>query len=101
MKDLGYPEDVVTLVGNIYSYSNTIFIGEHFSKTQKIPIQHGTIQGDTLSPYLFIIFFEPLSRWLQRGRNGYTFGTSKTTINSATYAHNLTIIANKLTSLQI
>ena len=56
MKDLGYPEDVVKLVANIYSQSNTIFIGEHFGQTPKIPIQRGTIQGDTLSPYLFIIF---------------------------------------------
>ena len=30
MKDLGYPKDVVQLVGNIYSQSNTIFTGEHF-----------------------------------------------------------------------
>ena len=52
MKDLGYPEDVVKLVGNIYSHSNTIFTGVYFGQTQKIPIQRGTIQGDILSPYL-------------------------------------------------
>ena len=64
MKDLSYPKDAITLVGNIYSHSNTIFTGEHFGKTQKIPTQQGTIQEDTLSLYLFIIFLEPLSRWL-------------------------------------
>ena len=52
MKDLGYPADAIMLVGNIYSHSNTIFTGEHFGKTKPIPIQRGTIQGDTLSPYL-------------------------------------------------
>jgi hypothetical protein len=62
MKDLGYPNDVINLIGNIYSQSTTTFIGEHFDKTQLIPIQRGTIQGDTLSPYLFIIFLEPLLR---------------------------------------
>ena len=50
MKDLGYPHDAVTLVGNIYSQSTTTFTGEHFGKTQPIPIKRGTIQGDTLSP---------------------------------------------------
>ena len=35
MKDLGYLEDAVKLVGNIYSQSNTIFNGEHFGQTQK------------------------------------------------------------------
>ena len=62
MKDLGYPIDAVKLVRNIYSQSNTIVTGEHFGQTQKIPIQRGTIQEDTLSPYLFIIFLEPLLR---------------------------------------
>ena len=100
MKDLGYPEDAVKLLGNIYSQSNTIFIGEHFGQTQKIPIQRGTIQRDTLSPYLFIIFLEPLLRWLQSSKHGYTLGTSKVTINSAAYADDLAIITNKLTSLQ-
>ena len=100
MKDLSYLKDAVKLVGNIYSQSNTIFTGEHFGQIQKIPIQHGPIQRDTLSPYLFIIFLEPLLRWLQRRKNGYTPGTSNITINSTTYANDLTIITNKLTSLQ-
>ena len=100
MKDLGYPEDAVKLVGNIYSHSNTIFVGKHFGQTQKIPIQSRTIQGDTLSPYLFITFLEPLLRWLQNGKHEYTLGTSKITINSTAYADDLAIITNKLTLLQ-
>ena len=49
MTDLGYPEDVVTVIGNIYSQSTTTYVGGHFGKTHPIPIQRGTIQGDTLS----------------------------------------------------
>ena len=101
MKDLGYPNDAIKLIGNIYSQSTTTFIGKHFGKTQLIPIQRGTIQGDTLSPYLFIIFLEPLLRWLQQGNNGYSFETSKVKISSAAYADDLATIANKLKSLQI
>ena len=101
MKDLGYIKDAGRLVRNIYSQSNTIFRGEHFGQTQKIPIQRGTIQGDTLTcPYLFIIFLEPLLQWLQHGKYGYTLGTSKVTKNSAAYADDLAIITNNLTSLQ-
>ena len=100
IKDLGYPEDAVKLIGNVYSQSNTIYISEHIDQTKKIPIQRGTIQGDTLSPYLFIIFLEPLLHWLQRGKNGYTLGTSKVTINMIAYGDDLAIIVNKLTSLQ-
>ena len=101
MKDLGYLKDAVNLVGNIYSHSNTIFTSEYFGQTQKIPIQTGTIQGDTLSPNLFIIFLEPLLHWLQRGKYGYTLNTSKITINLAAYIDDHAIIGNKLTSLQI
>ena len=69
--------------------------------TKPIPIQRFMIQGDTLSPYIFLIFLEPLLRWLQRGKNGYTFGTSKITINTAAYANDLVAITNNLHSIQI
>jgi hypothetical protein len=47
-----------------------------------------------------LIFLKPLLRWLQRGKNGYTFGTSKFTINSTTYADDLAVITNNLQSIQ-
>ena len=100
MKDLGYPEDAVRIIDNIYSHSNTTFSEEYFGKTKEIPIQRGTIQGDILSPYLFIIFLEPLLRWLKQGNYEYTFGTSKAIISSVAYADDLAIITNKLSSLQ-
>ena len=56
MADLGYPEDAISIIGNIYSKSYTKIISSHFDPTQPISIQRGTIQGDTLSPYLFIVF---------------------------------------------
>ena len=46
------------------------------------------------------MFLEPLLHWLQIGKNGYTLGTSKITINTVVYIDNLAIIAHKLTSLQ-
>ena len=38
MKNLGYPTDAITLIGNIYADSTTTFTGEHFEKTKPIPI---------------------------------------------------------------
>jgi hypothetical protein len=77
--DLGYPQDAINLIGNIYSNSSTIFFGLHFGKTKPVHIQRSTIQGDTLSPYFFIIFLEPLLRWLERGNLGYKLNTSQYT----------------------
>jgi hypothetical protein len=50
MADLGYPQDAIILIGNIYSNSSTRFFGIYFGKTKPVYIQRGTIQGDTLSP---------------------------------------------------
>ena len=39
--------------------------------TTPISIYRGTLQEDTLSPFLFTIFMEPLIRWLAVGSKGY------------------------------
>jgi hypothetical protein len=100
MADLGYPQDAINLIGNIYSNSLTMFFGSYFGKTKPVHIQRGTIQGDTLSPYLFIIFLEPLLRWLERGNLGYTLKTSQYTLNSAAYADDLAIITSDIKHIQ-
>jgi hypothetical protein len=99
MFDLGFPKDAIVLIGCIYSESYTTFTGPYFRKTKPIAIQRGTIQGDTLSPYLFLIFLEPLLRWLDQNQLGYTFKTSPITISSATYADNLAVIFKSITDI--
>ena len=86
MANLGYLQDAINLIGNIYSNSSTMFYGSYFGKTKPVHIQRGTIQGDTLSPYLFIIFLEPLLRWLERDNLGYKLKTSQYILNFAAYA---------------
>jgi hypothetical protein len=39
--------------------------------TGQIPVERGTIQGDTLSPFLFFLYMEPLLQWLHVGGHGY------------------------------
>ena len=100
MADLGYPQDAINLISNIYSNSSTIFFGSHFSKTKLVHIQRGTIQKDTLSPYLFIISLEPLLIWLERGNLGYKLKTSHYALNSAAYANDLAIITSDIKHIQ-
>jgi hypothetical protein len=100
MADLEYPQDAINLTSNIYSNSSTSSFGTHFGKTKPVHIQRRTIQGDTLSPYLFIIFLEPLLRWLERGNLGYKLNTSQYTINTAAYADDLAIIKSDIKSIQ-
>ena len=73
MSNLRYPEDTITIINNIYSESYTKFISSHFDPSQPTPIQLGTIQGDTLSSYLFILFLKCLLRWVAHNNQGYNF----------------------------
>jgi hypothetical protein len=100
MADLGYPQDAINLIGNIYSNSSTMFSSSYFGKTKLVHIQRGTIQGDTLNPYLFIIFLEPLLRWLERSNLGYKLKTSQYTLNSTAYADDLAIITSDIKHIQ-
>ena len=55
MNDLGYLKDVVKLIGNIYSQSNIIFIGEHFGQTQKYQYKEEQSKK-TLSVYSYLLY---------------------------------------------
>jgi hypothetical protein len=101
MLDLGYPTDAVKLIGNIYSESHTTINGQYFGTTKPIAIQRGSIQGDTLNPYLFLIFLKPLLRWLDQNQLGYNFKTSTTSINSAAYADDLAVLFQNIKDLQL
>lgn len=101
MSDLGYLQDTINLIENIYSHFNTILT--HFGQTQPIPIQWETIHTyiytytmrDILSLHLFNIFLEPLLRWLHRKNHSYNFRTSNSRIKSSAYADDLMAIINK------
>lgn len=100
MEDLNYTHDAIALIGNLCSQSTIMIIGKHFNKTQPIPIQRGTVQGDTLSSYLFVIFLNPHLKWSQKVNNIYRFQTSYTKLSFVAYANDLATVVNKWTSLQ-
>ena len=66
MMRLGFPTDAINVIANLYTNATTR-IKLPAGMTYPIDINRGTIQGDTLSPLLFLIFIEPLLRWLHSG----------------------------------
>jgi hypothetical protein len=70
MRELGFPECYTQTCEQLYKVAGTYYMTPH-GNTPTIPIHRGTIQGDTLSPFLFTIFMEPLLRWLSIGSRGY------------------------------
>jgi hypothetical protein len=107
MYDLGFPVDAIENIKNIYTDAH-ITISTPFGPTNPIPFDRGTIQGDTLSPLLFLIFIEPLLRWLQVGDRGYHPGSTRQSpsdnphhLPSMTFADDLNILSDSIPNLQI
>ncbi len=83
--------DAVEVVKDLYSGASTSYVTD-YGPTSPISVDRGTLQGDTLSPFLFLIYMEPLLRWLHVGGRGHTFGCvptgkqNETRCNSLAYA---------------
>jgi ribonuclease HI len=71
--DLHFPTDAIEVVKDLYTETRTS-VQTPYGKTKDIPIEKGTIQGDSLSPFLFVLYMEPLLRWLRAGNKGYQAG---------------------------
>jgi hypothetical protein len=66
----GIPEEIVKLVDDLYDGATTR-VRTPVGTSEPLPITCGTIQGETLSPVLFLLFLEPFLQWLQAGEHGY------------------------------
>ena len=86
MEDYGIQDSCIAASRQIYSASNTYYMTTH-GNIAPLPIYRGTLQGNTLSSFLFTIFMEPLLRWLAVGRRGYkpTYHPHKPTSTTITY----------------
>jgi hypothetical protein len=88
MRHLGMPPTFVDTCEHIYGVSTTDYITPYGS-TPSIDIDRGTLQGDTLSPFLFTLFFEPFLGWLTVGSREYRPGVPTTNVDptepTATY----------------
>ena len=105
--DLGFPSDAIDVIKNLYIGATTRI---KFSDviTSALAVDRGSIQGDSLSPFLFLCMMEPLLRWLQVGGRGYTFGCIqdkderiRNSLSNAAYADDLSILTNSISNLKI
>ena len=107
MELLGFPPQAAHVVASLYGSAATS-IRVPAGQTPSIPVRRGTVQGDTLSPLLFLIFIEPLLRWLQTGGRGYTIKAvgddheaSKMKYAALAYADDLVLITENVSDMRI
>ncbi len=74
-------------------------------KTTTIPINKGTMQGDTLLPFMYTRFMKPILRWLSIGSRGYKSmhhpGQPASIYMTYGYAYGISITTSILDNLQI
>ena len=92
---LGFDQTCIRAVKSLYQDCGTQ-VQLAGSATERIKVGRGTLQGDSLSPLLFIIAIEPLARWLHSGGRGYALGSSKIRLKIAcnAYADDLGVFSN-------
>ncbi len=78
MYEIGFPESAIKATRSLYTSATTTIITD-VGNTKPVPVERGTIQGDSLSPFLFLLFIEPLFRWLHCGERGYKLKALPTT----------------------
>jgi hypothetical protein len=105
MYALGFPTDAIEVVKDLYTDARTKFMTPH-GPTSEVPIDRGTLQGDSLSPFLFLVYVEPLLRWLHVGARGYQFGCLEgkekveNHLSSVAFADDLTVLCQTVGDLQ-
>jgi hypothetical protein len=82
MRQLGVPSTFVDTCKHLYGVSSTDYITP-YGPTPSIDINRGTLQGDTLSPFIFTLVLEPFLRWLTVGSRGYRPGPPATNVDPA------------------
>jgi hypothetical protein len=95
----GYPKHIIDVIRNIYANSSTIVQTPH-GPTESVPNKRGTIQGDTLSPLIFIIFMTPLIQCIRNASTGYNCTLCHHTATVPSYVDDLLCVAHNRKGLQ-
>ena len=103
MYNLGFPTDAISVIANLYTNATTR-IKLPAGMPDPIDINRGTIQGDTLSPLLFLISLSLCYDGCTQEAEGTSTGVQKPsdadhTTSSMAYADDLNILTTRIKRL--
>ena len=93
LEHMGYPKKIRDALTRIYEKPTTSIVTK-YGNTNPIELKRGTIQGDTLSPLVFLIFLDPLMQWIRATSTGAHCELSSHTATCGGYADDLQGITN-------
>ena len=83
----------------MYSDAHTQFLTP-YGWTRLVQILRGTLQGDSLPPFIFDLMGEPLIRWIKHTHKGYTLTSNNLSLSSKWYADDATLVAPTIPALE-
>ncbi|KAK3272749.1 hypothetical protein CYMTET_18971 [Cymbomonas tetramitiformis] len=112
LKHLGVPaqltEAIIDILGEAEEDSIQMRANVGDQVSEEIPIRRGILLGDSMSPLLFILYLEPLLRWLEVGNHGYQhmYATDKglrgeLSTSSGAFVDDLIILTRLMTGMEL
>jgi hypothetical protein len=111
MKRLKIPNTIIQIITNLFDNRNNTVLTP-FGSTESYRVEDGIDQGDTISPLLWRIFYDPLVSKLGNTNLGYSITSTQTAdirdspqllsqhISCTAYMDDTTIVSNNKANLQ-
>jgi hypothetical protein len=99
LEEFGLDEKMVRLIKALTT-GNTCRVLTALGATEKVHIERGVRQGCPLSPLLFLMFIEPLLRWIEEKEEGYRINEANVEIKIEAFADDMMLASESAASTE-
>lgn len=99
LEKFGLDEKTVNIIKALTT-GNTCRVLTALGATEKVRIERGVRQGCPLSPLLFLMFLEPLLRWIEEEEQGYRINEANVEVKIEAFADDMMLASETTTSTE-